>query len=145
MNKNVLYRSIPKVDILLADEGIKVLIEAYSRESVMEAIHSEMEKLRAYIGTCDDEEKAKHQIALLNENIAKGAVGYLNSIRVGAGLNPLEYEKGDQRNRNDPAYESRTCTDQLRTHDESSRDRQWVFQSGIQSGSRKKRRALFAF
>ena len=67
MNKNVLYRSIPKVDILLADEGIKVLIEAYSRESVMEAIHSEMEKLRAYIGTCDDEEKAKHQIALLNE------------------------------------------------------------------------------
>lgn len=27
MNKNVLYRSIPKVDILLADEGIKVLIE----------------------------------------------------------------------------------------------------------------------
>lgn len=43
MNKNVLYRSIPKVDILLADEGIKVLIEAYSRESVMEAIHSEME------------------------------------------------------------------------------------------------------
>ncbi len=49
----------------------KVLIEVYSRESVMEAIHSEMEKLRAYIGTCDDEEKAKHQIALLNENIAK--------------------------------------------------------------------------
>ena len=128
MNKNVLYRSIPKVDILLADEGIKVLIEAYSRESVMEAIHSEMEKLRAYIGTCDDEEKAKHQIALLNENIEN-----------------TEYEKGDQRNRNDPAYESRTCTDQLRTHDESSRDRQWVFQSGIQSGSRKKRRALFAF
>ena len=128
MNKNVLYRSIPKVDILLADEGIKVLIEAYSRESVMEAIHSEMEKLRAYIGTCDDEEKTKHQIALLNENIAKAV-----------------YEKGDQRNRNDSAYESRTCTDQLRTHDESSRDRQWVFQSGIQSGSRKKRRALFAF
>ena len=48
MNKNLLYRSIPKVDILLADEGIKVLIETYSRESVMEAIHSEMEKLRAY-------------------------------------------------------------------------------------------------
>ena len=44
MNKNVLYRSIPKVDILLADEGIKVLIEAYSRESVMEAIHSEKKK-----------------------------------------------------------------------------------------------------
>ncbi len=95
MNKNVLYRSIPKVDILLADEGIKVLIEAYSRESVMEAIHSEMEKLCAYIGTCDDEEKAKHQIALLNENIAKAVRGNAYT----------EYEKGDQRNRNDPAYE----------------------------------------
>lgn len=29
----------------------------------------------------------------LNENVAKGAVGYLNSIRVGAGLNPLEYSE----------------------------------------------------
>ena len=29
----------------------------------------------------------------LNENIAKGAVGFLNSIRVGAGLNPLEYSE----------------------------------------------------
>ena len=71
MNKNLLYRSIPKVDILLADKGIKVLIETYSRESVMEAIHSEMEKLRAFIGVCEEEEKAKQQIALLNENIAK--------------------------------------------------------------------------
>lgn len=44
MNKNLLYRSIPKVDVLLADEGIKVLIGRYSRESVMEAIHIEMEK-----------------------------------------------------------------------------------------------------
>lgn len=29
----------------------------------------------------------------LSENIAKGAVGYLNSIRVGAGLRPLEYSE----------------------------------------------------
>ena len=71
MNKNLLYRSIPKVDVLLADEGIKVLIGTYSRESVMEAIHIEMEKLRAFIGRCEDEESAKQQIALLNENIAR--------------------------------------------------------------------------
>ena len=71
MNKNLLYRSIPKVDVLLADEGIKVLIGRYSRESVMEAIHIEMEKLRAFIGRCEDEESAKQQIALLNENIAR--------------------------------------------------------------------------
>lgn len=135
MNKNVLYRSIPKVDILLADEGIKVLIEAYSRESVMEAIHSEMEKLRAYIGTCDDEEKAKHQIALLNENIAKAvaAMHTPNMKKVINGTGTILHTNLGR------------ATDQLRTHDESSRDRQWVFQSGIQSGSRKKRRALFAF
>ena len=35
MNKNLLYRSIPKVDILLADEGIKVLIETYSRDCLL--------------------------------------------------------------------------------------------------------------
>lgn len=29
----------------------------------------------------------------LNKNVALGAVGYLNSIRVGAGLNPLEYSE----------------------------------------------------
>ena len=59
------------MDVLLADEGIKVLIGTYSRESVMEAIHIEMEKLRAFIGRCEDEESAKQQIALLNENIAR--------------------------------------------------------------------------
>ena len=67
MNKNLLYRSIPKVDILLADEGIKVLIETYSRESVMEAIHREKKKLRAFIGVCEEEEKAKQQIHQIRE------------------------------------------------------------------------------
>ena len=38
MNKNLLYRSIPKVDILLADEKIQELITRFSRETVMEAI-----------------------------------------------------------------------------------------------------------
>ncbi|MGN1376728.1 MAG: L-seryl-tRNA(Sec) selenium transferase [Dorea sp.] len=69
MNKNVLYRSIPKVDILLGEKQIQEMIERYSRETVMEAIHGEMEKLRAYIGRCEDEEKAKAQIDALAENI----------------------------------------------------------------------------
>ncbi len=46
MNKNILYRSIPKVDILLADAEIQGLIETYSRDTVMESIHMEMDKLR---------------------------------------------------------------------------------------------------
>ena len=69
MNKNVLYRSIPKVDILLGEKQIQDMIERYSRETVMEAIHGEMEKLRAYIGRCEEEEKAKAQIDALTDNI----------------------------------------------------------------------------
>ena len=69
MNKNLLYRSIPKVDILLENEEVKALIEKYSRDTVMESIHVEMDKLRKYIGQCDDEEKAKKQIELLVPHI----------------------------------------------------------------------------
>ena len=108
MNKNLLYRSIPKVDILLADEGIKVLIETYSRESVMEAIHSEMEKLRAFIGVCEEEEKAKQQIALLKYRKSRICNAY------------TEYEESDQWNGNHPAYESWPCPDKLRAYDEGS-------------------------
>ena len=43
MNKNLLYRSIPKVDMLLEDESIQKMIEQYSRETVMEAVHIEMD------------------------------------------------------------------------------------------------------
>ncbi len=69
MNKNLLYRSIPKVDVLLENQAIQEMIERYSRESVMEAIRAEMDNLRAFIGGCDDEEKAQEQIALLVSHI----------------------------------------------------------------------------
>ena len=69
MNKNLLYRSIPKTDILLENEEIKKLIEKYSRDTVMESIHVELDKLRKYIGQSDDEEKAKKQIELLIPHI----------------------------------------------------------------------------
>ena len=62
MNKNLLYRSIPKVDILLENEDVKALIEKYSRDTVMESIHVEMDKLRKYIGQCDDEERRKNRL-----------------------------------------------------------------------------------
>lgn len=69
MNKNMLYRSIPKVDILLENEAVQELIEHYSRDTVMESIHIEMDKLRKFIGQCEDEEKAKAQIELLVPHI----------------------------------------------------------------------------
>ena len=69
MNKNLLYRSIPKVDVLLENQAIQEMIERYSRDSVMEAIRAEMDNLRAFIGGCDEEDKAQEQIALLVSHI----------------------------------------------------------------------------
>ena len=71
MNKNLLYRSIPKVDILLELELIQNLIDKYGRETVMEAIREEMDALRAFIGACEEEETARAQIDALPENIQK--------------------------------------------------------------------------
>lgn len=69
MNKNMLYRSIPKVDVLLENEAVQALIAHYGRESVMESIHMEMDKLRKFIGQCEDAEKAKMQTELLISHI----------------------------------------------------------------------------
>lgn len=69
MNKNLLYRSIPKVDVLLENETIQELIERFGRQSVMEAIHDEMDALRKYIAQSEDEESAKEQIELLVKSI----------------------------------------------------------------------------
>lgn len=71
MNKNVLYRSIPKVDVILEDEKIQELIEEYGREVVMEQIRVEMDALRGFIGSCEDEEKAMGKIIALISNIEK--------------------------------------------------------------------------
>ena len=41
MNKNLLFRSIPKVDILLEEQEIQDLIDAYGREFVMDVIRED--------------------------------------------------------------------------------------------------------
>lgn len=71
MNKNQLYRNIPKVDVLLEMEIIQLLIEQYGRETVMEAIREEMETLRAFIGACEEEEKIVRQIQDLPQQIVR--------------------------------------------------------------------------
>lgn len=71
MNKNQLYRNIPKVDVLLEMEIIQLLIEQYGREIVMEAIREEMEALRAFIGACEEEEKIVRQIQDLPQQIVR--------------------------------------------------------------------------
>lgn len=69
MNKNLLYRSIPKVDVLLEKKEIIDLIEQYSRENVMECIHNKMDELRMFIGTCKTEEEAQAKIENLTKDI----------------------------------------------------------------------------
>lgn len=69
MDKNMLYRSIPKVDLLLESEAVQGMIDNYSRDTVMEAIRSETAKLREFISKCDDQEQAESEIGLLLERI----------------------------------------------------------------------------
>lgn len=69
MNKNELYRRIPKVDVLLEDEVIQALIEHYSRETVIEAIHIELDKLRGFIAVCQVEKQAEEQIQQLKGSV----------------------------------------------------------------------------
>lgn len=71
MNKNVWYRSIPKVDILLEDTAVQELIERYSRDTVMESIHIEMDKLRKFIAESEEEEAIQKQMDLLIPHIER--------------------------------------------------------------------------
>lgn len=73
MNKNMLYRSIPKVDVLLENEWIQETIEQYGRNAVMECIHIETDRLRSFIAKCEDEEEAGKRIKQLVPCIVKTA------------------------------------------------------------------------
>ena len=71
MNKNVYYRKIPKVDILLEDERIRQMIETYSKDTVMESIHIETDRLRTFIGACEDEKEIEERIGGLTDEIGR--------------------------------------------------------------------------
>lgn len=73
MDKKKWYRSIPKVDILLEQENVKKLVERYGRESVMEAIREELDDLREYISSCQDEKSIEQRIHLLGNYIEQNA------------------------------------------------------------------------
>lgn len=62
MDKKQLYRRIPKVDVLLENEKIQSMIEIYNRDTVVDAIRTETDNLRAFIGKCEDEDAAIKQI-----------------------------------------------------------------------------------
>ena len=74
MNKNILFRNIPKVDVLLEDERIQNMIRLYSREIVVEVIREEMETLRNFIKSSDNEEEAVKRTDNLVQNIERHVV-----------------------------------------------------------------------
>ncbi|MCH1970812.1 hypothetical protein MCI89_00310 [Muricomes sp. OA1] len=49
MNKNLLYRKIPKVDVLMENNVIKQMAELYGYDGVLEAVRMELDKLRAIL------------------------------------------------------------------------------------------------
>lgn len=71
MDKNILYRSIPKVDVLLEDEKIISLIEKYHRYVVVDVIREEIEKIREEIKTNNDFDFINKRINNLVESISK--------------------------------------------------------------------------
>lgn len=71
MDRNAMYRRIPKVDILLADDDIQCLIEEYSREVVMDAVRTQTDALRRFIGRSEDEKSVQERIDRLKCDIRR--------------------------------------------------------------------------
>ena len=71
MDKNIFYRSIPKVDILLEDERIQNAASIYERDTVMDAIREQTEYVRGLIRTCDEEETIRRGIDNLIPDIIR--------------------------------------------------------------------------
>ena len=69
MNKNMLYRSIPKVDVLLENPDMVTLIENHHRDVVVDVIREEIDKLRNFIKENDDVNLIEEKINNLIENI----------------------------------------------------------------------------
>ncbi len=69
MNKNMLFRNIPKVNVLLEKTEIISLIEKYHRDVVVDAIREEIDKLRSFIKENDDMNLIEEKINNLVESI----------------------------------------------------------------------------
>jgi L-seryl-tRNA(Ser) seleniumtransferase len=71
MDKKLLYRSIPKVDVILEDAEVIKLIERAGREIVLHAVHIELDRLRQKIASCENEKQVQQETELIKENIKK--------------------------------------------------------------------------
>ena len=71
MNKNMLYRNIPKVDVLLENPEIMELIKKYHRQVVVDVIREEIDNLRNFIKESDDISLIEKKIENLVDDIKK--------------------------------------------------------------------------
>ncbi len=71
MDRNHLFRMIPKVDILLENETVKDLTQTYGHSIVMEVIRQEMDRLRELIRTSEDADSVLEAIGQLPQAIEK--------------------------------------------------------------------------
>lgn len=74
MNKNLFFRDIPKVDIILDMDIIKKLCQEYDRNLVMDIIREKTEELRKFISESDDEDSIKIKLNSLVDDICKKIV-----------------------------------------------------------------------
>ena len=71
MDKNQLYRRIPKVDVLLEEDGIQKLEERYGRSCVKRVVQDELERVRILIGESVDETDVLQAVEQLPDSISK--------------------------------------------------------------------------
>lgn len=71
MNKNQLFRKIPKMDVLLAQDAVQKMITMYGYDSVLNALRRGQEKLRLEIACCTDEDQMEEQITELADRVQK--------------------------------------------------------------------------
>ena len=71
MKKNMLYRNIPKVDVLLENPEIMELIKKYHRQVVVDVIREEIDNLRNFINESDDISLIEKKIENLVDDIKK--------------------------------------------------------------------------
>ncbi|MFV0362284.1 MAG: L-seryl-tRNA(Sec) selenium transferase [Suipraeoptans sp.] len=78
MDKNKIFRNIPKVDILLENDIVKNLITKYGRECVIYAIREETDILRNDISKMKEEDQALKQLDALVSRIEKNVLDMFN-------------------------------------------------------------------
>lgn len=76
MAQDTLYRKIPKVDRLLDDAAVAQMIALYGRDIVLQAIHQQLDKLRADIGKGLDEAAFNEAVQMLPEMIELTAASF---------------------------------------------------------------------